>query len=130
MESNRDKPSSIDEYIAALPADTQRILAELRATIRTAAPDATETISYQMPAFMQGGILVYFAAYKRHIGFYPTSSAIEAFQAELAAYECSKGAVRFPIGQPLPLELIGRMVRFRVAENLKKAAQKSRRSKG
>lgn len=120
---------SIDEYIASFPAETQRLLAELRATIRAAAPDAQEKISYQMPTFAQEGNLVHFAAHKQHIGFYPTPSAIEAFQDELAAYESSKGAVRFPIGQPLPLALVRRIVEFRVAENLRIAAQKSHRKR-
>jgi uncharacterized protein YdhG (YjbR/CyaY superfamily) len=126
MEYNQDKINSIDEYIAAFPPEIQRILEELRATIRAAAPDATEKISYQMPTFVLGGNLVYFAAFRQHIGFYPTSSGIAAFRDELAAYENSKGTVRFPIGQPLPLDLISRIVKFRVAENLKKAERKSR----
>lgn len=121
MENKLGKYHSIDEYIATFPADIQRTLAELRATIRAAAPHATEKISYQMPTFAQQGNLVHFAVHKQHIGFYPAPSAIEAFRDELAVYENSKGAVRFPIGQPLPLDLISRIVKFRVAENLKKA---------
>lgn len=121
------KFTSIDEYIATFPADIQSILEELRAAIRAAAPDAEEKISYQMPTFAQQGNLVHFAAHPHHIGFYPTPSAIEAFRDELAVYESSKGAVRFPIEQPLPLGLIRRIVEFRVAENLRYAALKSRR---
>lgn len=131
MQSQHAGFQSIDEYIATFPAGIQAILEELRAAIRAAAPDAEERISYQMPAFALHGNLVYFAAAKHHIGFYPTSSGIAAFQQELSAYEGSKGAVRFPIGQPLPLDLIRRMVEFRVAENLSRAATKSRKkSKG
>ena len=118
---------SVDEYIATFPAEIQAILEEMRSTIRAAAPDAEERISYQMPAFALHGNLVYFAAAKNHIGFYPTSSGIAAFQQELSAYDGSKGAVRFPIGQPLPLDLIRRMVEFRVAENLSRAAAKARK---
>lgn len=127
MQSQHAGFQSIDEYIATFPSGIQAILEELRAAIRAAAPDAEERISYQMPAFALHGNLVYFAAAKNHIGFYPTSSGIAAFQQELSAYEGSKGAVRFPIGQPLPLDLIRRMVEFRVAENLRRAAAKSRK---
>lgn len=127
MQSQHAGFQSIDEYIATFPAGIRAILEELRAAIRAAAPDAEERISYQMPAFALHGNLVYFAAAKHHIGFYPTSSGIAAFQQELSAYEGSKGAVRFPIGQPLPLDLIRRMVEFRVAENLSRAATKSRK---
>jgi len=121
-----DKPAyrTIDEYIAMFPAETQKILQELRATIHAAAPGAVEKISYQMPAFALKGNLVYFAAWKDHIGFYPTSSGTQAFQQEISTYEFSKGTVKFPIDQPLPLDLISRIVKFRVAENLKKAAGK------
>jgi uncharacterized protein YdhG (YjbR/CyaY superfamily) len=120
---------SIDEYIATFPPEVRETLRELRATIRAAAPDAEETISYQMPTFVLKGNLVHFAAYKNHIGFYPTPSGIAAFAQELAAYESAKGSVRFPIDQPLPLELISRIVRFRVAENLERAKQKGQRGK-
>ena len=115
---------SIDEYIAMFPDDIQERLQTLRATIHDAAPDAEERISYQMPAFALNGNLVYFAAQKSHIGLYPTSSGIAAFEQELSGYESSKGAVRFPLSQPLPLDLITRIVKFRVAENLAKAAAK------
>lgn len=118
---------SIDAYIATFPEDVQAILQELRATIRAAAPDAEERISYRMPTFALNGALVYFAAYRNHIGFYPTSSGIEAFRQELSAYEGSKGAVRFPIGEPLPKELISRIVQYRVAENLKSAAKANKK---
>ena len=118
---------SIDEYIAAFPEDVQALLQAVRATIHAAAPDAVERISYNMPAFAQEGNLVYFAGLKNHIGLYPTSSGIAAFQQEIAAYESSKGAVKFPKDQPLPLDLITRIVQFRVTENLNRAAAKSQK---
>ncbi len=111
----------MDEYIASFPEETQAKLRELRATIRAAAPEAEEKISYQMPTFFLKGNLVYFAAWKKHIGFYAIPSANEAFKDELAAYTVSKGAVQFPLDQPLPVDLITRMVRFRVEENLARA---------
>lgn len=128
--SDRAEFTTIDEYIAMFPAETQSLLAELRATIRAAAPEAQEKISYRMPTFAQAGNLVHFAAHKEHIGFYPAPSAIEAFRAELAPFESSKGAVRFPIDRPLPLDLIRRIVEFRVAENLRQAEQKALRKRG
>jgi uncharacterized protein YdhG (YjbR/CyaY superfamily) len=120
MEGKKSGFSSIDEYIASFPEETQRILQELRAVIREAAPEAVEIISYQMPAFALKGNLVYFAAWKNHIGFYPTSSGTAEFEQELSIYERSKGSIKFPIDKPLPFDLIRRMVKFRVAENLKK----------
>ena len=129
MESQRGGFHSVDEYIAACPQDVQAKLQALRATIRAAVPEAEERISYQMPAFALHGILVYFGAHKDHIGFYPTSSGIAAFQQELSAYENSKGAVRFPHDQPLSMELITGIVRFRVAENRDRAAAKARKRK-
>jgi uncharacterized protein YdhG (YjbR/CyaY superfamily) len=129
MDSGKAGFRSIDEYIATFPEDIQAVLQALRATIRAAAPDAEEKISYQMPTFFLHGNLVHFAAFKQHIGFYPTPSAIEAFKQELSAYEVSKGAVRFPIDQPLPMGLVSKIVRFRVAENLDKAAAKSGKRK-
>ena len=125
MNSQRTGFATIDEYIASCPAEVQAILQGLRATIRAAAPDAEERISYQMPVFVQYGNLVYFAAGKHHIGLYPTASGIAAFTADLAGYDFSKGAIRFPIDQPLPMDLISKIVRFRVAENLAKAAAKA-----
>ena len=121
--------NSIDGYIANFPEEVQRKLRELRAAIKAAAPGAEEKISYMMPAFALNGTLVYFAAFKKHIGFFPTSSGIRVFQRELAAYETSKGTVRFPLDKPLPLKLISRIVKFRVAENLKNARVKARAKK-
>ena len=115
---------TIDEYIANYPADVQARLEAMRATIHAAAPDAEECISYAMPAFRQNGILAYFAAQKDGIGFYPTSSGIATFEQELAGYQHSKGAVRFPHSQSLPLDLITRIVIFRVNETMSKAKAK------
>ena len=111
---------TIDEYIKACPEDVQIILEKVRRTIRKAAPEATEVISYQMPAFKLNGILVYFAAHKSHIGFYPTSSGIEAFNEELSRYKWSKGAVQFPLDKPIPYDLVEKIVRFRLKEDAAK----------
>jgi uncharacterized protein YdhG (YjbR/CyaY superfamily) len=120
MKTPKKEYKTIDEYIATFPKNIQRILEELRQAIRESAPKAEETISYQIPTFKQKGNLVHFAAFKNHIGFYPTSSAIGAFKAKLSNYEVSKGTVRFPINEPIPFNLIREMVRFRVKENLSK----------
>jgi uncharacterized protein YdhG (YjbR/CyaY superfamily) len=116
----KKKFKSIDEYVATFPKNVQIILEELRQAIKEAAPQAEETISYQMPAFKLKGNLVWFAAFKNHIGFYPTSSAIEAFKEKLSSYQRSKGTVQFPVNEPIPFDLIKEMVRFRVKENLNK----------
>ncbi len=120
MESNKVGFISIAEYIATFPEEIRELLEKLRATIKASAPEAEEKISYQMPTFYDNGNLVYFAAYKKHIGFYPTSSGIPANKKELASYKTSKGAVQFPIDRPLPLALIKRIVKFRVLENSRK----------
>ena len=125
MDSKKSGFNSIDEYIATFPQDIQKILQELRATIKAAASDAEEKINYQMPTFFLNGNLVHFAAFKKHIGFYPTPSGIEAFQKELSVYDGAKGSVQFPIDEPMPLKLISRIVKFRAAENIKKAKIKS-----
>ena len=129
MENNHTGFQSVDEYIATFPEAVQKKLEEMRAIIKAAAPDATEKISYNMPAFAQHGNLVYFAAAKNHIGFYPTSTPIPVFAKELASYESSKGAVRFPMDQPLPNRLITDIVKFKVAENLQKAESKKKPGK-
>jgi uncharacterized protein YdhG (YjbR/CyaY superfamily) len=129
MEHSKSGFSSIDEYIATFPEDIQALLETIRATIKASVPEAEERISYQMPAFALKGNLVYFAALKNHIGLYPTASGIEAFKDELAGYEITKGSVKFPINQPLPLELISKIVQFRVTENLNKAAAKAGKKK-
>lgn len=110
--------NSIDDYIARFPADTQKVLNEVREVIKAAAPEATETISYQMPTFdLNGKHLVHFAGYDHHVGFYPIPSGMAAFEEELGGYKRGKGSVQFPLGQPMPLDLIRRIVEFRVAES-------------
>jgi uncharacterized protein YdhG (YjbR/CyaY superfamily) len=121
------KPKDIDEYIASFPEDVQEILEKLRATIKKAAPDAEEKISYQIPTFSLKGNLVHFAAYKKHIGFYPTPSGIENFKNELSAYEGAKGSVKFPLNKPIPYDLIREIVEFRVKENLERAEAKRKK---
>lgn len=121
------KVNTIDEYIMGFPAPVQELLQELRAVIQKAAPDARETINYQIPTFVLHGNLVHFAAFKHHIGFYPTPSGIEAFQEELSAYEGAKGLVKFPIEKPLPFDLISRIVAYRVKENIARAQSKRKR---
>lgn len=119
MKSNKAK--TIDEYIANCPKDVQQKLKDMRATIRAAAPDATEKISYLIPTFYLKGNLVHFGALKNHIGFYPTPSGIDAFIKETDKYRSTKGAIQFPLDEPLPLKLVGKIVKFRVRENLKRA---------
>ena len=116
MKAGKELPGSIDEYIAGFPADVQAILQQIRITIRKAAPGAAEAIKYRMPTFVLNGNLVHFAAFKNHIGFYPTPSAIEAFKGELSSFESAKGSVQFPINKPMPFRLIEKIVRFRVKE--------------
>ena len=122
------KPNSIDDYIKQFNPEVQEILMTIRKVIHEAAPDANEKISYQMPAFELNGILVYFAAQKKHLGFYPTASGIEAFKEELSNYKGAKGSVQFPYDKPIPYDLIRSIVKFRVNENLNKSKKKSVRS--
>jgi uncharacterized protein YdhG (YjbR/CyaY superfamily) len=126
MESKKVGFTSIDEYIATFPKEIQKILEEVRATIKAAAPGAEEKISYQMPTFTLNGNLVHFAAFKRHIGFYPVPTGIEKFKKELAVYKGAKGSVQFPLDKPIPYALITKIVKFRVKENLKKAGTKGK----
>lgn len=120
-----DKPTTVDAYIAAFPSATRALLTTLRATILQAAPQAEEGFGYGMPAYRFHGPLVYFAGYANHIGLYPTGTGIKAFEAELAGrFTWSKGAVQFPLDQPLPLDLIVRMVRFKIEDNQQQAATK------
>ncbi|TDB36799.1 MAG: hypothetical protein D9V44_09820 [Actinobacteria bacterium] len=122
--ANRPTATSIDGYIAAFPADTRRALLEVKSLIRDVAPDATETISYAIPTFdMNGRHLVHFAGYERHIGLYPTPTGMEEFRADLEPYKQGKGSVQFPLGKPLPLDLIRRIVEFRVQEVARKGAR-------
>src|SRR6185295_13986724 len=118
---------NIDEYIAGFPKDIQKILEEVRATIRKAAPEAKEAIKYAMPTFVLNGNLVHFAAFKNHIGFYPAPSGIAPFKEELSAYEGGKGSIRFPLDQPIPYDLIRQVVEFRVTENQERAAAKGKK---
>jgi uncharacterized protein YdhG (YjbR/CyaY superfamily) len=119
--------TTIDEYIALFPAQVQAKLNDLRAAIKAAAPEASEKISYAMPTFFLKGNLVHFGAHANHIGFYPTPSGMEQFKQELSVYKTAKGSAQFPLDQPLPLDLVTRIVKFRVAENLAAAAAKKRK---
>lgn len=119
----------INDYIAGFPAEVQEKLQKVRQAIRAAAPEAQEKISYQMPTFWLEGNLVHFAGYKRHIGFYPTPSGISQFEEQLAGYKRSKGAVQFPLDEPVPYELIAEITRFRVTENLARATAKKGKSR-
>jgi uncharacterized protein YdhG (YjbR/CyaY superfamily) len=114
-------PNEIDAYIAGFPKEVQQKLQQIRKTIQAAAPTATETINYGIPTFKLNGNLVHFAGYKAHIGFYPAPSGIEKFKTALSKYKGAKGSVQFPLDQPLPLELVSKIVAFRVTENNKKS---------
>ncbi|KAB2881241.1 DUF1801 domain-containing protein [bacterium] len=124
MDKMKKPVTTIDEYIESFPIDVQDMLQTLRRTIKNSAPKAVEAISYQIPTFKLHGNLVHFAAYKHHIGFYPTSSPVKVFAKELTSYKTSKGAIQFPIGEPLPLALVRKIVRFRVKESTEKAKRK------
>jgi uncharacterized protein YdhG (YjbR/CyaY superfamily) len=115
----KGRPATIDDYIARCPKDVQPIMQKIRAVIKASAPGATEKISYDLPAFDLNGNLVWFGAFEHHIGFYPKGSAVEAFKEELSAYKREKATVQFPLDQPIPYQLIRKIVKFRVAENLK-----------
>jgi len=127
MKADQTAPTNIDEYIAGFPDDIQEILQKIRMTIREAAPEAQETIKYQMPTFTLHTNLVHFAAFKSHIGFYPVPTGIEAFKDELSMYKQGKGSVQFPLDQPIPYDLISKIVKFRAKENLEKAAAKKQK---
>ena len=122
-----NQPNSIDDYISGFPEPIQKLLQEIRATIKHTAPQAEEVISYGMPAFRQNGMLVYFAAFKNHIGFYPAPAGIDAFREELSAYKGTKGSVHFPFDKPLPVELISGIVTYRLSQNLQKALLKKKK---
>jgi len=117
MTEPKKRFKTMDEYISTFPKNVQDILEKVRQTIREAAPEAEEAISYQIPTFKLNGNLVHFAAFKNHIGFYPTSSGIDAFKKELTPYETSKGTVKFPINKPFPHDLIRKIVAYRIKEN-------------
>jgi uncharacterized protein YdhG (YjbR/CyaY superfamily) len=127
MKTDQTVPKSIDEYIAGFPQDVQEILEKIRSTITKAAPEAEETIKYQMPTFTLKGNLVHFAAFKKHIGFYPPPTGMEEFKTELSRYAGAKGSLKFPLDQPMPYDLIRKIVKFRVKENLERAAAKRKK---
>jgi uncharacterized protein YdhG (YjbR/CyaY superfamily) len=127
MRTNKTAPKNIDGYIAGFPDDVQKILEKVRMTIRRAAPDAEEAIKYQIPTFTLKGNLVHFGAFKKHIGFYPTSTGIEKFKHELSVYEGAKGSVQFPFDKPIPFDLISKIVKFRVSENVDRAEAKQKK---
>jgi len=113
----KNRYDTIDEYIEAFPDNIRAVLKDIRHTVHTAAPGATEAIAYQMPTFRLHGNLVHFAAFKNHIGFFPTPSGIEAFKQEIAQYKWAKGSVQFPLAKPIPYDLIARIVKYRVEES-------------
>ncbi len=127
MKTDDRAPTTIDEYIAGFPAAVQAILQEVRRTIREAAPDAQEAMKYGLPTFTLSGNLVHFGAFSSHIGFYPAPTGLEAFKEEMAPYRSSKGTAQFPLDQPIPYDLITRIVKYRVAENLARAEAKKKR---
>ncbi len=129
MENKKVGFASIDEYISTFAKEIQKILEEIRVTIKAAAPEAKEKISYQMPTFDLKGNLVHFAAFKNHIGFYPTPSGIQKFKKELSVYEGAKGSVQFPLDKPIPYDLISKIVKFRVEENMANARAKANKKK-
>ena len=125
MKTKRTTPTDIDDYIAGFPQDVQKILKKVRTTIRQTAPKAEETISYQIPTFkLNGAPLIYFAGFKNHISVYPAPRGAEEFKKELSAYEGGKGTVQFPLDQPIPYDLIKRIVKFKVKQNQEKAKAK------
>ena len=126
---NMAKYTDIDSYIACFPQETQLILKKIRETIKKAAPEAKETISYGIPTFTFYGNLVHFGGYEKHIGFYPGAAGIDSFKEELAAYKGGKGTVQFPLGSNIPYALITKIVKFRVLQNLEKAKEKSSKTK-
>ena len=130
MAMSRTTPGSVDEYIAAFSPEVQAILEKIRSTVRAAAPQAEETISYQMPTFKQGGVLIHFAAFKNHIGVYPPVSGDVEIEKAIAPYAGEKGNLRFPLDQPVPFDLIERIVKLRVEQNRAKAAAKGRKRLG
>jgi uncharacterized protein YdhG (YjbR/CyaY superfamily) len=129
MEENKVTPQSIDEYIVQFTPEIQEKLIMLRKVIKEAAPEATEKISWGMPTFVLHGNLVHFAAFKNHIGLYPSPSGIDNFKDELSEYKGAKGSIQFPFKKPMPYELIGKIVKFRVAENIQIAEDKMKKKK-
>ncbi len=129
MDEKPNQPTTVEAYIAGFPPEVQAILTRLRETIRSAAPDAEERIAYAMPSYYLNGPLVYFAAFKKHVGFYAAGASMDAFKDEVAPYKQSKGTIQFPLNQPIPYDLIARMTEYRAAQNRQKPAQKKRAPK-
>lgn len=129
MDAKLPTPKNVDEYIGRYPVNVQALLQRIRRTIKKVAPQAKEVISYQIPAYMQNGMLIFFAAYKSHISVYPAPRGNEGFRKELAAYKGGKGTVQFPIAESIPYDLIARITKFRLAENEKKAEAKIKKSR-
>jgi uncharacterized protein YdhG (YjbR/CyaY superfamily) len=130
MKYLQTSPKSIDDYISGFPDDLQKVLEKIRKTIRKAVPRAQEKISYKMPAFTLDGDLIYFAAFKKHIGIYPPVRGDEKLNKELSRYRGEKGNLKFPLDEPIPYELIGRVVKFRIKEHLQRLAAKRDKKKG
>jgi len=129
MEKTKVVPETVDQYIAAFPADVKKRMQQLRKTIKAGAPNADELISYQMPGYKYFGMLVYFAAYKNHIGFYPGAGGLLEFYKELSSFKSAKGSVQFPHDRPIPYDIIGKIVRFRVKQNEDKFSLKKSNGK-
>jgi uncharacterized protein YdhG (YjbR/CyaY superfamily) len=127
MKKSAKPPETIDEYIALYPTNVQAILKKIRTTIRKAIPAADEAIKYGLPTFVLSGNVIHFGAFKHHIGVYPAPRGLEKFKKELAAYEGSKGAVKFPLDRPIPYDLIARIAKFRAKDNLERAAAKKKK---
>lgn len=127
MKSAKAAPATIDEYISGFPEEIQAILQKIRATVKKAAPKAEEAIKYAMPTFVLNGNLVHFAAFKNHIGFYPTPSGIEEFKKDLAKYASAKGSAQFPLDEPIPYALITKIVKYRVKESVARADAKTKK---
>lgn len=128
MKTDQPSPRNIDEYIAGFPHDVQKTLKKIRLTIRKAAPEAQEAIKYQMPTFTLKGNLLFFAAYKKHIGLYPAPAGNEKLKNELSAYRSGRSTLRFPLDEPIPFDLISKIVRFLVKEHLKRVAAKAKKT--
>jgi uncharacterized protein YdhG (YjbR/CyaY superfamily) len=127
MVTSRSAPANVDQYIATFPSEVQAVLQRVRQVVRDAAPDAQEVISYQMPAFKLNGILVYFAAFKNHIGFYPPIRGDARIEKAASPFAGAKGNLRFPLDRPIPFNLISRLTRLRVKQDLAKAATSGRK---
>jgi uncharacterized protein YdhG (YjbR/CyaY superfamily) len=127
MDSKKNTAADVREYIAGFPKEVQSLLQTIRSTIKNAAPNAVESISYKMPAYKYFGVLVYFAGYKNHIGFYPGSSGIAEFKKELSVYKGAKGSVQFPLDKPIPVSLVRKIIKFRVNQNIEKEKGKNKK---